>query len=128
MNLLLDTHLVLWASSRLDLLPRGVAELLGDPSNTLHFSVVSIWEVAIKHALKRADFSNDPTRLRGELLANGYSELPITGPQAAAVARLPLIHRDPFDRLLLAQAIAEGITLLTVDPAIGRYDAPVWLV
>jgi len=125
---LLDTHLVLWASGQSDRLPRVVRELLDDSSNTFVFSVASIWETAIKHALKRADFVDDPVSVRNSLFDVGYVELPIIGAHAAAVANLPLIHRDPFDRLLVAQAMVEGITLLTADPVLARYPAPVRLV
>jgi PIN domain nuclease of toxin-antitoxin system len=128
MKFLLDTHLVLWASGRLDLLPAGAAEILDDPASTLTFSVASVWEVAIKHALKREEFVTDPAMLRAGLLDNDYVELAVTGPHAVAVASLPRIHRDPFDRLLIAQAIVEGITLLTVDPVLARYAAPVRIV
>jgi PIN domain nuclease of toxin-antitoxin system len=128
MRFLLDTHLVLWASGRPDRLPAAASDILNDAANALLFSVVSIWEAAIKHALKRDDFDNEPLQLRTGLLDSGYAELPITGPHAAAVANLPHIHRDPFDRLLIAQAIVEGITLLTADPLLARYPAPVRLV
>jgi PIN domain nuclease of toxin-antitoxin system len=127
-RLLLDTHLLLWASLRVERLPPGVADMLSEPTNQLLFSVVTIWEVAIKFALRRADFTTDPVVLRQSLIDNGYTEIPVTGPHALAVATLPHLHRDPFDRLLVAQAIAEGITLLTADPLLARYPAPVRLV
>jgi len=127
-RLLLDTHLVLWAALRVKMLPAGVADILNDPANQLLFSVVSVWEVAIRFALRRADFTTDPVVLRQELLNNGYTELPITGPHAIAVAGLPPIHRDPFDRLLLAQALVEGLVPLTADPLLGRYPGPVRVV
>ncbi len=128
MRFLLDTHLVLWIAKRPELLSAEAADLLNDPATEPLFSVVSIWEAAIKHALKRDDFDNDPVELRSGLLDHGYAELPITGPHAAAVASLPRIHRDPFDRLLVAQAIVEGITMLTADPVLGRYPAPIRVV
>lgn len=128
MSFLLDTHLVLWLSGRPDRLSAEAAEILTEPSNTLLFSAASIWEVAIKHALRRADFVTDPGLLRNGLLAVGCVELPITGPHAAAVATLPRIHGDPFDRLLVAQAMVEGVILLTVDRTLARYPAPVRVV
>jgi PIN domain nuclease of toxin-antitoxin system len=128
MKLLLDTHMLLWAAMRPDLLPADAADLLNDLGNTAIFSVVSLWEVAIKFALRRADFDTDPVVLRADSLSAGYNELPIIGAHANAVATLPLIHRDPFDRLLIAQAIVEGVTLLTADPVLARYPAPVRLV
>jgi PIN domain nuclease of toxin-antitoxin system len=127
-RVLLDTHLTLWASGAADRLSAAACDIMGDPANVLVFSVVSIWEAAIKHALKRDDFDNEPVQLRSSLLGHGYAELPITGLHAAAVATLPRIHRDPFDRLLVAQAMVEGITLLTPDPVLGRYPAPVRVV
>ena len=128
MRFLLDTHLVLWASLRVERLPAGVPEILNDPANQLLFSVTTIWEVAIKFALQRADFTADPVPLRQSLLDGGYTELAVAGPHALAVAHLPHIHRDPFDRLLVAQALVEGVTLLTADPVLGRYPAPVRVV
>ena len=92
------------------------------------FSAASIWEVAIKNGLGRADFSVDPRVLRRGLLEHGYVELPVTGAHAAAVDVLPDIHRDPFDRLLIAQAHAEGLTLLTADRVIGRYPGPIQVI
>ena len=125
---MLDTHLLLWASLRVEFLPSGVPDILNDPANQLLFSVVTIWEVAIKFALRRPDFTTDPVVLRQGLIDNAYTELPITGPHAAAVSGLPPIHKDPFDRMLVAQAMVEGITLLTADRVLGRYPAPVRVV
>jgi PIN domain nuclease of toxin-antitoxin system len=127
-NLLPDTHLLIRASAGREYLPAEAQDLMGDPTNALFFSVASIWETAIKHALKRADFATDPAELRRQLLDNGYVELSVLGPHATAVAGLPLVHRDPFDRLLVAQAMVESITLLTADPVLTRYPAPVRLV
>ncbi len=92
------------------------------------FSAASIWEVAIKVGLGRADFQVDAGLLRRGLLDNGYGELPIAGSHAAATAHLPPLHRDPFDRLLVAQALAEGVLLLTSDELVARYPGPVRLV
>lgn len=128
MKLLLDTHLLLWAAASAARLPEVARAMIEDDANTPMFSVASIWEVAIKRGLDRPDFRVDVRLLRRGLLDNGYDELPILGPHAAAVAGLPPIHKDPFDRLLIAQALAEGILLLTVDPVVGRYPAPVRLV
>jgi PIN domain nuclease of toxin-antitoxin system len=129
MNLLLDTHLLLWAAEfendKTTNLTTGALTLIRDGANTLHFSAASIWEVAIKKGQGRADFHTDPHALRRALLANGYVELPITSEHAAGVATLPPIHKDPFDRLLVAQAIAEGITLLTADAVVATYDGPI---
>ena len=124
MKLLLDTHLLLWAAAGSGLSPHAAA-LIEDEGSDLIFSAASIWEVAIKSALKRPEFDVDPAVFRRELLENGYQEMPITGAHAAAVAALPDLHGDPFDRVLIAQAIVEGVTLLTADQAILRYPGPI---
>lgn len=126
MKLLLDTHLLLWAASGTsERMSREAASLISDEGNELLFSAVSIWEVAIKSGLGRPDFRSDPHVLRRTLLDNGYGEAAITGAHAAAVSRLPPIHRDPFDRMLIAQAISEGYILLTSDRTVADYGAPV---
>lgn len=125
MNLLLDTHLLLWAAGAPKKLPAAARKLLDDPRNTPFFSPASLWEIAIKRSLGRADFKADPRLLRRGLLDNGYHELPITSEHAVAVDGLPPLHKDPFDRLLLAQAQAEGITLLTSDALVATYPGPV---
>ncbi len=124
MRLLLDTHLLLWAAAGSGLSAEAAA-LIEDPENDLVFSAASIWEVAIKTALGRPDFDLDAGIFRRELLSAGYAELPITGAHAAAVATLPQLHRDPFDRVLIAQAVVEGITLLSADQAVLAYPGPV---
>jgi PIN domain nuclease of toxin-antitoxin system len=125
MKLLLDTHLLLWAAGNPDRLPAGARELLDDPQNEPIFSSASLWEVTIKHGLGRADFRVDARLLRRGLLDNGYGELPITSEHAVALDSLPSIHKDPFDRILIAQSMVEGITLLTADPLFAQYPAPV---
>jgi PIN domain nuclease of toxin-antitoxin system len=124
-RLLLDTHLLLWTIGPDELLSVDARQMIGDPENELSFSVVSIWEVAIKYALGRESFRTDPRVLRRSLLDNDYRELAITGEHAAAVATLPLLHRDPFDRMLIAQSIVEGVVLLTGNPVVAGYPAPV---
>ena len=126
MRLLLDTHLILWAAAgRRDRLSREAQALIEDEANELLFSAVTIWEVAIKHGLGRADFDAEPHDLRRGLIQSGYSEIPVTGEHAAAVARLPAIHKDPFDRLLVAQATVEDAVLLTADGRLADYAGPV---
>ena len=125
MKLLLDTHLLLWAAAEPDRLPLQAAAEIGNAENDLLFSAASLWEIAIKRGLGRPDFTVDPRPFRRALLDNGYDELPITGEHAAAVDLLPPIHRDPFDRMLIAQSIVAGITLLTVDDMVARYPGPV---
>lgn len=124
MNLLLDTHILLWAAARADLLPPGSRAMLQDMGNTLWFSVASIWEVAIKRALDRPDFRTDPGVLRAGLLSAGYRELAVEGRHVIAVAALPRLHADPFDRILLAQAMTEGMQLLTADARVLAYGGP----
>jgi PIN domain nuclease of toxin-antitoxin system len=125
MKLLLDTHLLLWAAGEPDRLPLEALAEIENPENELLFSAASLWEVAIKRGLARSDFTVDPRLLRRGLFDNGYHELPITSEHAVAVVGLPPIHRDPFDRILIAQSIVEGITLLTVDDLVARYPGPV---
>lgn len=125
MRLLLDTHLLLWTVGPDERLSSQARRLIGDPENELLFSVASVWEVAIKYGRARDDFQVDPRLLRRALLDNGYRELAVTGEHAVAVANLPPLHRDPFDRLLVAQSVVEGITLLTSDPQVAQYPAPV---
>jgi len=125
MKVLLDTHILLWAAGEPDRLPNAARDVLEDPETELVFSPVSLWEVAIKRGLGRDDFQVDPRLLRRGLLDNGYVELPITSEHAVAVDSLPPIHKDPFDRMLIAQATAVGIQLLTVDEMVGRYPGPI---
>ena len=125
MKLILDTHLLLWAAGAPDRLSLEAVELLNDESHELLSSAASIWEVAIKSGLGREDFSVDVHVLRRALLDNGYVELPVTSTHAARVATLPMIHKDPFDRILVAQALVEGVILLTADDLVAAYDGPI---
>ena len=125
MKLLLDTPLLLWAAGKPDHLSAAARYLLEDPQNELMFSSASLWEVAIKRGLGRDDFQVDPRLLRRGLLDNGYDELPITSEHAVAVDGLPALHKDPFDRILVAQAMVEGIALVTADPLVAQYPGPV---
>lgn len=128
MTYLLDTHLLLWVTGAQDRLSSQARTLLSDLDVAPVFSTASIWEVVIKKALGRKDFSVEPSRLRDDLMENGYDELEIRSEHVLEVAALPLIHKDPFDRMLIAQARVEGITLLTVDTDVVRYGDPVKLV
>lgn len=128
MKLLLDTHLLLWAADDQALLPSAARELMSDTGNDLVFSTVSLWEIAIKSGLKRHNIRADPRVLRRRLLDNAYIELPLLSSHAVAIDMLPPIHKDLFDRILVAQAMVEGITLLTVDPLVSRYPGPVRMV
>ncbi|WP_238941655.1 type II toxin-antitoxin system VapC family toxin [Jannaschia sp. Os4] len=120
----MDTHLLLWAATGSDRLPGAVADALRDPGFRPAFSVASLWEVVIKAGLGRADFTVDAAALRRGLVAGGYEELAVEAPHVLGVGRLPPRHADPFDRLLLAQARAEGLPLWTVDAAVAGYGAP----
>jgi PIN domain nuclease of toxin-antitoxin system len=122
---LLDTHLLLWAAGEPKRLPKDIRTLLEDKDNELLFSAASLWEVAIKSGLGRKDFRVDAGLLRRGLLDNDYSELPIFSSHVIAINSLPPIHKDPFDRVLAAQATVEGITLLTNDPVVARYPGPI---
>ena len=125
MRLLLDTNLLLWAAGQPDRLPAAARASLDDADNQLLFSAASLWEIAIKRGLGRDDFRVDSRLLRRGLLDNGYGELAITSEHAVAVDLLPSIHEDPFDRILVAQSLVEGITLLTTDPLVAQYPGPV---
>ena len=125
MKLLLDTHVLLWAAGQSERLSTAARALLDDPRNEPMFSSASLWEIAIKSGLGRDDFQVNARLLRRGLLDNGYRELPITSEHAVAIDGLPPIHKDPFDRLLVAQSMVEGITLLTADPLVAQYPAPV---
>ena len=128
MTILLDTHVLLWAAGLPERLPPAARPSIEDPATALFYSAASIWEIAIKSGLGRADFSVDPRVLRRRLQVNGYTEVPVTGAHAAAVDLLPPIHRDPFDRLLVVQSQIEGLPLWTADAVLGRYSGPIHLL
>jgi PIN domain nuclease of toxin-antitoxin system len=122
---LLDTHVLLWGAVEPERLPGSADALIEHPDNEILFSVVSLWEIAIKTARGRDDFRIDAGLFRRQLLDNAYAELAITGAHVVALAALPLLHKDPFDRMLVAQAMVEGVTLVTRDPAVARYPGPI---
>jgi PIN domain nuclease of toxin-antitoxin system len=124
-KLLLDTQILLWVAGEPARLSAAARKLLNDPRNELLFSAASLWEITIKNTLGREDFRVEPHLLRRGLIDNGYTELPITSMHAVSVEGLPPIHKDPFDRLLLAQALSEGVTLVTADAQLARYPGPV---
>ena len=127
MKLLLDTHLLLWAAGEPKKLSAKARLLMANTDNELMFSAASIWEVAIKRSLGRADFQVDPRLFRRGLIDNGYVELPVFSAHAVAVETLPPIHKDPFDRLLVAQSQVEGIVLLTTDATVAQYGGSIRL-
>ena len=128
MKLLLDTHLLLWAAGEPQKLSAKARRLLADTNNELMFSAASVWEVAIKRGLGRADFQVDSRLFRRGLLDNGYLELPVFSAHAVAVDSLPPIHKDPFDRLLVAQSLVEGMALLTSDATVAQYGGSIRMV
>ena len=128
MLLLLDTHLLVWTAHRPERLPGEARRLIADGANTPAFSSASVWEVAIKTARGRESFRVDAAELRSGLLAAGYREIAVTGEHAIAGGRLPPLHKDPFDRIMVAQAQVERATLLTADAAVARYAGPVRFV
>ena len=128
MRLLLDTHVLLWALSDPGRLKPEICDLLEDAANEVLFSAASIWEIAIKAALGRADFAIHPGRVAQAARMTGFMELPVSADAAARVADLPRHHRDPFDRLLVAQAMAEPARLYTADPLLPSYSELVQLI
>ena len=128
MRLLVDTHLLLWAAASSRRLPRGARALIEDPANEVYYSAANIWEIAIKSALRRKDFRVDVPALLAALPRMGFVELAVTGAHAARVVQLANIHRDPFDRLLVAQSVVEPLTLLTNDALLARYGDGVRVV
>jgi PIN domain nuclease of toxin-antitoxin system len=127
-KLLLDTHVLLWSAGEPDRLSTEARTLIAGPENELFFSAASLWEIVIKRGLGRRDFKVDARLLRRGLLDNGYSELPIGSEHVVAIESLPVIHKDPFDRMLIAQAQVEGITLLTSDPTVAKYPGAIRLI
>jgi PIN domain nuclease of toxin-antitoxin system len=128
MNFLLDTHVLLWAAGSPDRLSLAARDLIDDTSHNVFFSVASIWEITIKESLNRDDFRADARLLRRGLLDNGYNEINITSEHCLAVKSLPMLHRDPFDRLLVAQMMIEGFTLLTVDALVSQYPGSIRMI
>jgi PIN domain nuclease of toxin-antitoxin system len=128
LRVLLDTHLLLWSVANSRKLSKPAKAFILDPQNEVYYSAASIWEVSIKSGLGRKDFKVDPQVLVGALAESGFVELPVSAAHAGAVATLPAIHRDPFDRMLVAQAYAEPMTLLTNDGILAGYGPLVKLV
>ncbi len=121
MRILLDTNMIVWLSSRMGLLPPYARKLVEDDRNEIFFSAVSIWEIAIKDVVLRDDIIGDAEKVRDGLLKNNFEELALRSRHAFELGKLPNLHRDPFDRILIAQARAEHLTLLTSDATISRY-------
>lgn len=128
MRLLLDTNLLLWALATPERLDAATRAALEDPANEVLFSAASLWEIAIKASLDRSDFAFDPEQILRAALDTGFVELPVRSSAAIRVAELPPHHRDPFDRLLVAQAISEPLRFYTADPLLPPYSELVTLV
>ena len=128
MKYLLDTHVLLWAAGQPERLSESVHAALQDRQNQLYFSSVSIWEIVIKRSFGRNDFVVDPRLLRYGSINNGYVELAMTSEHALTLATLPSIHKDPFDRILVAQAITEQMKLITADTILAKYTDLVVLI
>ena len=126
--ILLDTHLLIWAAADSPRLSRAAREAIEHPDHAPIFSAASIWEIAVKSALGRPGFDIDARRFRADLLAAGYRELDMTSVHGIDAASLPVLHRDPFDRMLVGQARAEGLTLYTSDRGVAAYGPPALLV
>lgn len=131
MRLLLDTHIALWALLDDPRLSGEACALISDPSNTITVSVVSVWEITIKHALSRGRAGDMPlsgSAALGYFRLAGYDVLPISAAHVVAVEALPAIHSDPFDRLLVAQAHSESLRLITADRQVAAYDTGIMLI
>lgn len=125
MRLLIDTHLLLWAAN--DTLPDEAVPYFTNDNNELFFSSANIWEVVIKRGLDRRDFQINPNDFYCGLVNNGYNELAVTSHHSLLVAHLPPYHKDPFDRILIAQAMAEGLTLLSSDEIVSQYSPVIYI-
>ena len=123
MNFLLDTHILIWAAISPHKFSSELASLLSDPSNHLYFSSASIWEIPLKESLGKRDFEISSKKLHGGLIENGYKEIKVSALLAMEVIKLPFIHRDPFDRILVATAIWENMPLLTNDSTLLPYHS-----
>lgn len=125
MRLLLDTHVFLWYISADPKLPPRFRADIQDPANDVYLSVVSVWEAVIKHGLGKLPLPAPPASyLPQQRNAHGIATLPIDEDAMPHLAGLPLLHRDPFDRLMVAQALEHGLTVVTVDPDIASYGVP----
>ncbi len=128
MRLLLDTHLLLWAVASSQRVSPEARSLIEDPRNDVFFSAASLWEIAIKSTLRRKDFRVDLPLMQSAMSDMGVIELPVRSEHAVRVTELPPVHRDPFDRLLVAQSLVEPMVLLTNDAVLARYGPVVRVV
>lgn len=128
MRLLLDSHVLLWWIENSKKLPDKARTILSDVNNVAYFSACSIWEIAVKLSAGAYDLLVDPAQLSAALTDGGFMELPILSSHAAKVAELPGHHRDPFDRMLIAQSWVEQLALITHNKMLTRYSDTVVLV
>lgn len=126
--MLLDTHILLWALVDDERLSEPARELITDPGNSIHVSAACLWEIAIKHALGRGSMPVAPRPVLAWCRESGFVSLPVTAEHAVAVHALPPLHADPFDRVLVAQALSEPMRLVTHDAAVASYDASIMRV
>jgi PIN domain nuclease of toxin-antitoxin system len=125
---LVDTQLLLWNVYGSRKLPARVRRLFNDGRHQFHYSAASLWEISIKASRGRSDFQVDAGQVRDALEENGFLELPIAAQHAVALSDLPQIHADPFDRILVAQAIVEPMSLITSDERLARYPGTIEVV
>lgn len=128
MRVLVDTHMLVWLSAATERLPGRARAIIEDPANEIFFSAASIWELTVKHALGKAEIPIHPRILYNALAENDFPEIAMTSLHGLTAGSLPPIHKDPFDRMLIAQSMIEGCLLLTSDKMLARYDAPVQLI
>ena len=128
MRYLLDTHVLLWAASSPEKIPAAMRATLEDPENELVFSAASMWEIGIKNSLERPDFKVDMWHLRRCLQDNEYTEVPVTSEHAAFTQVLEKLHKDPFDRMLIAQACVDDLILVTADRLVAQYSGPIQMI
>ncbi|MCY1664913.1 type II toxin-antitoxin system VapC family toxin [Rhizobium sp. SL86] len=128
MKVLLDSHILVWSAAQTNKLSAQTRAFLEDPDNVLFFSSASLWELSVKHALGKGDIPVHPRILYQALQEQDFYELPLTSQHTFVLETLPPIHKDPFDRILIAQATSEDMLLLTSDATIARYDGPIRLV
>lgn len=128
MRILLDSHLLVWLVGASDRLPSAARDLIETPDNDIFFSSASIWELSIKYGSGKIGLELPPRMLHRVLIESDFKELAVTASHALEVDSLQQIHKDPFDRILIAQAMSEGMLLLTSDEAIAQYNGPIRLV
>ena len=128
MNLLLDTHLLIWSTSMPESLSSAASKLMEQPEHQIYFSALSLWEITIKRGLGRSYFNMDSSLLYRGLIKNGYTELVIKSSHSLALDQIPPIYKDHFDRMLAARVVFEGMLLLTSDSVVAQYSGPIRLV